>query len=71
MDQPEGYMKVGEESKVYLLKKSLYGLKQSPRQWNKKFDEHMMRIGFIRSKFDDCIYIKKKGSTPVPIYYFM
>ena len=25
----------------------------------------MMRIGFIRSKFDDCNYIKKKGSTPV------
>ena len=31
MDQPMGYVKAGEESKVYLLKKSLYGLKQSPR----------------------------------------
>lgn len=32
MDQPEGYVKPGEENKVCLLRKSLYGLKQSPRQ---------------------------------------
>lgn len=65
MDQPKGYVKDGEEGKVCLLKKSLYGLKQSPRQWNRKFDEQMRKIGFVRSLFDDRIYIKKKGSTPV------
>jgi len=27
VDQPEGYLKVGEEDKVYRLKKALYGLK--------------------------------------------
>ena len=65
MDQPEGYVKVGDENKVCLLKRSLYGLKQSPRQWNRKIDEQMVKIGFLRSKFDDCIYIKKKGNAPV------
>ena len=25
----------------------------------------MVSIGFLRSKFDDCIYIKMKGNTPV------
>ena len=32
MDQPEGYVKPGDENKVCLLGKSLYALKQSPRQ---------------------------------------
>ena len=32
MAQPEGFIKKGDEGKVCLLKKSLYGLKQSPRQ---------------------------------------
>ncbi|KAH9668969.1 hypothetical protein KPL70_021600 [Citrus sinensis] len=32
MAQLEGFIEKGSEDKVYLLKKSLYGLKQSPRQ---------------------------------------
>lgn len=33
VDQPEGFVKRGEEDKVYRLKKALYGLKQAPRAW--------------------------------------
>lgn len=31
VDQPEGFIRVGEEDKVYRLKKALYDLKQAPR----------------------------------------
>ena len=31
VEQPQGYIKKGEEHKVYKLKKALYGLKQAPR----------------------------------------
>ncbi|WP_222927389.1 reverse transcriptase domain-containing protein, partial [Xylella fastidiosa] len=35
MRQPEGFVVSGKEDHVCLLRKSLYGLKQSPRQWYK------------------------------------
>ncbi|KAH9697414.1 hypothetical protein KPL71_023600 [Citrus sinensis] len=58
MAQPEGFIERGSEDNVCLLKKSLYGLKQSPRQWYLKFDEFMIRHGYCRRKFDNCVYYK-------------
>nr|GEV09004.1 retrotransposon protein, putative, Ty1-copia subclass [Tanacetum cinerariifolium] len=53
MRQPSGYE---QGNKVSLLKKSLYSLKQSPRQWYKRFDEYMLSNGFKRSSYDGCVY---------------
>ena len=33
MKQPEGFMVMGKKELICWLKKSLYGLKQSPRMW--------------------------------------
>ena len=46
MDQPEGFIVPGKENFVCKLKKSLYGLKQSPRQLYKMFDSFMLLHGF-------------------------
>ncbi|GKE34056.1 retrovirus-related pol polyprotein from transposon TNT 1-94 [Tanacetum coccineum] len=62
MRQPPGYE---QGNKVCLLKKSLYGLKQSPRKWYKRFDEYMLSNGFKRIN-DMLIACKSKaeiGST--------
>jgi transposase InsO family protein len=59
MTQPEGFQVPGKEEYVCKLKKSLYGLKQSPRQWYKKFDSYMIHLGFNRSPYDCCVYHNK------------
>ena len=58
MIQPEGYMDPERPEHVCLLKKSLYGLKQSPRQWYLRFDEFITTNGFKRCSFDCCVYYK-------------
>ncbi|KAG8481491.1 hypothetical protein CXB51_026341 [Gossypium anomalum] len=61
MQQPEGFTVSEKENYVCLLKKSLYGLKQSPRQWYKRFDSFMTSHDFKRSSFDSCVYFKKNN----------
>lgn len=59
MEQPEGYEDKEHPEKVCLLKRSLYGLKQSPRQWNQRFDQFMLKNQYSRSEFDSCVYYKE------------
>ena len=41
------------------LKKAIYGLKQTPRSWYIKIDSFFKQQGFIKSKNDSSLYIKK------------
>ena len=61
MEQPEGFSKDGQSQLVCKLRRSLYGLKQSPRQWYKRFDSYMLQIGFRRCEYDCCVYVKSLG----------
>ena len=65
MTQPQGFVEQNKPNHVCLLKKALYGLKQAPRQWNIKFDKCMRDIGFTRSNFDPCLYMKDVKSVPM------
>ncbi|KAE8721016.1 hypothetical protein F3Y22_tig00017599pilonHSYRG00003 [Hibiscus syriacus] len=58
MQQLEGFIQLGNEHLVCRLKKSLYGLKQSPIQWYKRFDSYMIKIGYKRREYDCCVYVK-------------
>jgi hypothetical protein len=58
MKQPEGFVVKGKKELVCKLKKSLYGLKESPRMWYQKFDTYILELGFVRSRVDHCVYSK-------------
>ena len=45
VEQPFGYMRIGEEKKVLKLKKAMYGLKQAPRVWNTRIVHISRRMG--------------------------
>lgn len=55
--QPEGFEDPNNPDKVCLLKRPLYGLKQSAREWNKRIHVHLVRSGFTQSTADPNVYI--------------
>ena len=61
MTQSDGYR--DGTPKVCKLKKSLYGLKQSPRCWNKRFVNFMSSVGFIESNADPCLFVRKTKTS--------
>eukprot|EP00253_Pinus_taeda_P019494 PITA_19494 len=65
--QLEGFVKQGQEHLVCRLKKDLYGLKQAPRSWHVKIDSFFYEKGFMRSKNDPNLYIKKDEDKNVAL----
>ncbi|KAH9803393.1 hypothetical protein KPL71_001741 [Citrus sinensis] len=49
MTHHEGYINPESVDCVCLLNKSLYGLKQSPKQWYLRFNEFMVTHGYLRT----------------------
>jgi hypothetical protein len=50
---------LADPSLVLKLLKTLYGLKQSPREWYHVISNYILSRGFVMSKADPCIYVRK------------
>ena len=48
---------LGDRRPVLRLRKSLYGLKQSPLEWNKDNDRKLKKLGFRQCEADPSLYI--------------
>lgn len=59
------------DGKVVKLKKTLYGLKQSPMEWNNTLNQFMIDEGFTRSQADKCIYSRKDGDEYIYVAVYV
>lgn len=58
MEQPKGY-EIGGSSYVCKLRKSIYGLHQSGRDWSMHITNHLMKMGFERCVNEPCMFHKE------------
>ena len=56
MEQPPGFESPGKETWVMRLMKSIYGMKQASRVWNRTFDAAVRQWGFLRVPCEWCVY---------------
>lgn len=60
MRQPPYFAVLGQEHMVCRLNRPIYGLKQSPRCWNKRLSECLQEFGFVVHfrRADVCLFVK-------------
>ncbi|GJZ31777.1 retrotransposon protein, putative, ty1-copia subclass, partial [Tanacetum coccineum] len=58
-----GFVDPKHPNKVCKLQRSIYGLKQASRSWNKRFDVEIKKIGFTQNPNEPCVYLKASGSN--------
>ena len=63
VSQPPGHEIEGKSSKVYRLRKALYGLHQAPRAWNSKLDSTLLELGFEKCPSESGLYKKKARNS--------
>ncbi len=71
MEQPEGYVQAGSEELVCKLKRSLYGLKQSPRCWNTTLTGYLESINFHRNTADPCVFVRLADGVPTIVAVYV
>ena len=60
LEPPEGHR---DDNNIWKLNKSLYGLKQTCRNWNIMIHNFFIRHDFIRSDVDPCGYFKRNSDN--------
>ncbi|GJR43573.1 putative RNA-directed DNA polymerase [Tanacetum coccineum] len=69
MVQPEGFVNPKHTGRVCKLQRSIYGLKQASRSWNKRFDEEIKKYGFTQNPDEPCVY--KRASVSIIVFLIL
>ena len=69
MECPEGMEH--EDDEVLLLNKTIYGLVQASRQYNKKFSSILRKMGFSQCRSDPCLFYRKNDNGIVIVLTYV
>lgn len=69
MQQPLEFVAEGEPTKICQLRKSIYGLKQSPCTWFEKFSTILLDFGFVRCLLDYGVFDKRSKKGCIILVY--
>ena len=69
MVQPEGFIAQGQEQKVCKLHRSIYGLKQTSRSWNIRFDTTIKSYNFEHNVDEPCVKRIVDGNVVFLVLY--
>ena len=61
-------LQTANKGKCWLLKKSLYGLRQSGYEWNKHLTRTLLSNGFTQGKADPCLFTKGEEKAIILVF---
>lgn len=70
MDKSKGF-EPKDKVKVCKLKRSIYGLKQMSRSWNRRFNEDVRKYSFAKNEGKLCMYKRVSGSKTTFLVLYM
>lgn len=58
VEKPPDFKLKGKEKEMYILRKYLYGLKQTPKEWNKLIHIFLIKLGINKCTLEPKMYVK-------------
>lgn len=71
MKPPENFVCQNRENKVLKLNRAIYGLKQSARAWYKRVDDCLQGLGYKKSLYEPCLFVKQTEKSKTFIALFV
>jgi hypothetical protein len=71
IEQPQGFEVEDIKTHVCRLKKTMYGLKKTPRAWYGIIDSFLTSLGFTKSKDDSNLYFKVMNDEPIIFLFYV
>lgn len=63
MQLPQNFKCDMVQNKVLKLKMAIYGLKQSARAWYKQVDDYLQKLGYKKSLYEHCLFVKSSENV--------
>ena len=60
-----------DENIIWRIKKAVYGLKTSPKEWQEHFAKTMTELGWKRSRIDANLFTKKIGNEVIMVLVYV